>query len=331
MVDRLPPDEQLTSMRTPLLLPVVLLLACAGPITTAPAPLWAAPPSPGRTAFFTAFRSGAYENLPAIITTLTTEHLARDRTSTAVLGFAHAWRLAESSRTGSDPTVIESASVAHRMFQTAHASFPDDPRLLGFQGSMMMAEGSIHDDPELSKNGYFATSTSAAEWPQWGLFTLAYSLTGQAPDSGLGRQALDSLWQNLETCAPGQAIDRTSTELLTFIAAASQSPNPLIARACGDQPVVPFNFEGFFVVLGDLLARKGDVAQARRMYQTALSTDASQAWPYRAAVERRRDQVAQLAARWGTLPARGSGALGIDDVPLFQGPANCTICHQGLP
>jgi hypothetical protein len=316
-------------MRTPLFLPLVLLLACDSPISKAPAPLWAAAPSPGRTAFFAALRSGDHAGLPAIITTLTTEHLARDRTSTAVLGFAHAWRLAESSRTGDDPTVIESASVAHRMFQTAHASFPDDPRLLGFQGSMMMAEGSINDDAELSKNGYFATSSSAVEWPQWGLFTLAYSLSGQPPDSSLGRQALDSLWQNLETCSAGQVIDRTSTELLTFVAAASQSPNPLIARACGDQPVTPFNFEGFFVVFGDLLARQGDVVQARRMYQTALSTDLSQRWPHRSAVERRLDQVALLRARWSTLPARGSGALAIDDVPLFQGPASCTICHQG--
>jgi hypothetical protein len=317
-------------MRTRLLL-LLLLAGCEGPLAKAPAPLWAAAPSAGRTAFFTAFKEGDYTALPAIISTLTTEHLAQDRTSTAVLGFAHAWRLAEASRTGDDPTVIESASVAHRMFQTAHASFPEDPRLLGFQGSMMMAEGSINDDAELSRDGYFATSSSAVQWPQWGLFTLAYSLSGKAPDSSLGRQALDSLWQNLELCAPGQAISRTSTELLTSIAAAAQSANPLIARACGDQPVVPFNFEGFFAVFGDLLARQGDVDQARRMYETALSTDASQRWPFRPAIERRRDQVGQLTARWTTLPARGAGALGIDDVPLFFGPANCTLCHQGAP
>jgi len=305
------------------------LSACDAPISKAPAALWSAEPTPGRTAFFDALRHGNYAGLDPIIRTLTLEHLDGDRVSTSVLGFAHAWRLAESSRTGDDPTVIESASVAHRMFQTAHASIPDDPRLLGFQGSMMMAEGSINDDAELSKNGYFATSSSSVQWPQWGLFTLAYSLSGQPPTSDLGKQALSSMWQNLDTCSPGRSIQRTGTELFTWLSDAALAGPPLIARACADQPVAPSNFEGFFAVFGDLLARSGDVTQARRMYETALSTDASAQWPYRAAIERRRDQVADLPQRWKNLPKRGAGALAIDDVPMFQGPANCTICHQG--
>jgi hypothetical protein len=80
-------------MRTRLLL-LALMAGCDGPISQAPAPLWAAPLSAGRTAFFAALQAGDYAGLPSVITSLTSEHLAGDRTSTAVLGFAHAWRLA---------------------------------------------------------------------------------------------------------------------------------------------------------------------------------------------------------------------------------------------
>lgn len=311
-------------------LTVFLLVGCAAPITTAPAALWSAPASEGRTRFFTAFRAGDYAGLPPILSRLTVEHLAGDRVSTGVLGFAHAWRLAESSRTGDDPTVVDSASVARRLFETAHQAFPGDPRLLGFQGSMTMAEGSIHGDAALSRDGYFLTSASSVEWPQWGLFTLAYSLSTQPPGSGLEREALEALWRNLETCAEGRAFSRTSTDSLAWFSATDQSSNPLVARACGNQPVAPFNTEGFFAVFGDLLARRGDVAQATRMYDSALGTEASRTWPYRAAIERRRAQVGELAARWAVEPTRG-GARSIDAVTLFSGPANCTLCHQGPP
>lgn len=81
-------------------------------------------------------------------------------------------------------------------------------------------------------------------------------------------------------------------------------------------------------MFGDLLAREGDLTQARRMYETALSTEASLSWPYRAATERRRDDVAGLQTRWAVAPERGA-ALSIDDVPMFSGPANCSLCHQG--
>lgn len=145
-------------------------------------------PSEARARFFSALKQGSYDALPGIIRGLDSEHLAGDHASTAVLGFAHL-ASGESSRTGSDPTVIESASVAHRMFQPAHQRAPNDPRLLGFQGSMMMAEGSINDDGETSKQGYFLTQPSSVEWPQWGLFTLAYSLSGQA---------LEALWKALD-------------------------------------------------------------------------------------------------------------------------------------
>ena len=310
-----------------LVLALFVFIGCNEPITEVPAPLWSAAPSDGRTRYFSAFRSGDYASLAPIISTLTAEHLDGDRVSTAVLGFAHAWRLAESSRTGGDPTVIESASVAHRMFEGAYGATSNDPRLLGFQGSMMMSEGSINANPELSREGYFLARTSAAKWPQWGLFTLAYSLSGQPPESALGVEAIDSMWRNLEVCAEGRSVNRTETGLLTWFAEASKSPNPLVARACGNQAVAPFNTEGFFAVFGDLLARKGDVTQATRMYATALSTEASAKWPYRSAIERRRDQVVDLKERWAEEPRRGLSQQ-IDEVTLFKGPANCTLCHQ---
>jgi hypothetical protein len=314
----------------PCLVLLTLLLGCEGPIGSAPAALWAASPSDGRTRFFAAFAVGDHAGLPPIISTLSAEHLAGDRVSTAVLGFAHAWWLAESSRVGNDPTVIGSASVAQRFLDTAHEAFPDDPRLLGFQGSMMMAEGSINADAARSRDGYLLAKSSSVQWPQWGLFTLAYSLSTQPPTSDLGREALDAMWRNLEVCAEGRAFSRTSTESLAWFERTAQSANPLVARACGDQSVAPFNLEGFFAVFGDLLARAGDVTQATRMYDTALSTETSTRWPYRTAIERRRAEVNELAARWAVEPPRG-GPRSIDQVTLFSGPANCTLCHQRSP
>lgn len=300
---------------------------CEPPIRTAPAALWSASPSDGRTRFFAALKTGNHAGLPPIVSALSAEHLEGDRVSTAVLGFAHAWSLAESSRVGNDPTVIESASVAQRFFDTAYQAFPADPRLLGFQGSMMMAEGSIHGDEARSRDGYFLAQSSSVQWPQWGLFTFAYSLSTQPPNSARGREAIEALWKNLESCAEGRAFSRTSTDSLAWFSETSRSSNPLVSRACGNQPVAPYNTEGFFAVFGDLLARAGNTEQAARMYETALATEASVSWPFRAAIERRRAQVGALAERWSTEPKRG-GLRNIDDVTLFNGPANCSVCHQ---
>ena len=73
------------------------LMACT-PMAEPPPLLSAAPSTPGRDAFYAGLKAGDYSSLEDTIEGLTREMLEGDDISTATLGFAHAWRLAEASR-----------------------------------------------------------------------------------------------------------------------------------------------------------------------------------------------------------------------------------------
>ena len=77
---------------------------------------------------------------------LTREYLDGDSKSTATLGFAHAWRLAESGRVEDGPArVIESADLAVRYFYESSQEFPTDPRLKRFWGVLSKHKGRFMD------------------------------------------------------------------------------------------------------------------------------------------------------------------------------------------
>lgn len=306
------------------LVPAVWAAGCA--LSTPPPLLSAEPTSPGREAYFAALAAADYDALEPAIELLTREYLDGDDRSTAVLGFAHAWRLAESPRL-EDPEarVIESADLAVRAFTEASEALPDDPRLVGFLGSFKQAQGSIHDRPELETEGWFDQKAAARAWPEWGRFTQAYGLVSKAPSHKRFDDGIDLLWANLDACVDDK-VDRDAFDYRPLFDQVQSDDDPLNQRACGNTAVVPYNAQGFFVVFGDLLAKAGDTRAARGLYETALDLPGSETWPYAWLAQDRLESLSSLPDRFRQNPERGS-TVDARDATVFSGPFSCTVCH----
>ena len=312
----------------------VLLAPALGAFLTAcqsepPPRLIDAEPSDGRDAFFEALDTGDYQQLDDIITTLTREHNDGDDHSTAVLAFAHAWRMSESPRDPGNPRVVEHADSAVRYFEEAIERFPEDPRLLGFLGGFRQAVGTIHDEPNLRRKGWFEIAKSARQWPEWGLFTRAYVATQMDPSERRYKKALKFYWKNLDKCIEDK-VDRDDFDFKAWHEASMADDDPWNWRACHNTDVAPHNVEGFFMAFGDMLAKGGDERNARIMYQAALEVPEADEWPYRHIAEARLENLAELEG-WFNEEIDRSEEIDSNRVTMIQGAYGCTGCHQGQP
>jgi len=305
-----------------------LVCACT-PISDAP-PLLSQAEGRGRDAFFDVMSTGDYDRLDDAIETLTQEYLDGDPLSTATLGFAHAYRLSEAGRVDDAPArVIESADLAVRYFSEAHELLPGDPRIEGFAGAFKMAAGSIHGDQPLQKEGWFDAKRAATSWPQWGLFTRAYVLTGLDSSSNRFQKSIDFYYENVDVCA-GEKLDRDAFDYRPYMPAVQSHSDPLIRRACGNTDVAPFNTEGFFLAFGDTLAKSGDLSAAKNMYEHGLDVPNDQGWVYESLALKRLADLDQLPT-WFNEAIDPEQDADLARTTAFEGPYNCSICHQLTP
>jgi hypothetical protein len=90
-------------------------------------------------------------------------------------------------------------------------------------------------------------------------------------------------------------------------------------RVCWNSTIAPYNFEGFFMNMGDMLVKAGDPGTARKVYANAKLSPTYASWPYRAVLEQRltdaETNVAGFRAGTGT-PMMGRSAY------------SCMACHQ---
>jgi len=305
-----------------LLLVALVLVGCRDPD---PPALLHASPSPARDAYFAAAADGDYDALDDVIAALTQEHDGGDAESTAVLGFAHAWKLSERARAEQPPDITEHAALAVASFDGAFEAL-DDPRLLGFRGSFRQAVGDITDDADLQQDGWFDQEAATRRWPEWGKFTQAYGLITKEPSETLYGTGTRLLWEAVDACLETRVSRATfdfSEHLDEFLA----DDDPWNRRGCGNTTVAPHNTEGFFTVFGDHFARAGNTAQAERMYEAALAVPSADDWPYRFVALERLDRLIDLPDRFAELPSRGAAAR-VQDTVVFSGPASCSICHR---
>lgn len=304
---------------------LMFVMGCA-PLSEPPPLLSEAASTAGRDAFFTAFQSADYDALDNAIELLTREYLDGDDVSTATLGFAHAWKLAESGRVEEGPArVIESADLAVRYFTESSEALPDDPRLKGFLGSFKQAQGSIHNRPDLQTEGWFDQKKAVRDWPEWGLFTQAYGLITKEPDEKRYQQGIDLLWENIDKCVDSK-VDREKFDYLADFDVVQQDDDLRNLRACGNTDVAPYNTQGFFLVFGDFFAKAGDLEQASVMYGTAIDLPGSETWPHLDLAEQRIVDLEQLPDWFAEVPERGT-QVDATQTTIFSGPHNCAVCH----
>lgn len=124
-----------------------------------------------------------------------------DAVTAAHVGFLHIWRLSESGRVSPpSPTITDDAVLARKYFQESLALHPSDARIQGILGSALLAEGSIHGDEKLQRQGYFTLMDAVTAYPEFNLFTAGYAMSGLPFASARYKEALDYQWRTLDEC-----------------------------------------------------------------------------------------------------------------------------------
>jgi hypothetical protein len=282
-----------------------------------------------QTFFHESLAAGRYDDLSEATRLLTAAYLQnpRDPSVSFLLGMAHLWRVSERFREPKqDPTITDHLILADKYLSEARRLNPKDLRVPGFEGSVKMALGSIHQDEALKRQGYFILKDGMKAYPEFNFFTMSFVLSNVPRDNPRFADAIDYAWKNVEVCV-GHKVRRTAADVARLAEdfRKSLSPSAAIAggsadRACRNPPTAPHNMEGFLLHMGDLLIKKGDVLTGKEIYKLAKTAPTYSSWPYDQVLDKRIAEAEERAAAFakGTKP---------QPEMMFQSPYACVACH----
>lgn len=265
-----------------------------------------------RTAFWDAFNAERYEAIPSLIRQLTAAVLEnpRDPETVLLLAHTHLWKVAERARIeGRDPTLTDHLVLAEHYFEEAYRLRPEDHRILGWLGSVRVSLGAVRQDPAIAAEGARLLQEGIRKYPQFNLFTAAFTSAGLPTDEPRFRDALARLWRNVDACS---GIQSHAAPAETYETARRVDPS------CANTTKAPHNFEGFALNLGDMLVKAGEPSEAVSAYARARLAPSYAYWPYRELLEERIKNVDAVAqrVREGRPP------------PMMFGSAyTCAACH----
>jgi hypothetical protein len=281
----------------------------------------------GDSLFWRTFRAGAYEQAPRVMRVLKAAYLQNptDHRTAALVGYLHAWQLAERSRLDTVlPEITDHAALARRYFDQAIAHSPRaDARLLGFNAVFRITEGGIHRDDALSADGLARGRQAIAAWPEFNWFTVGYVLSARPDTSPLFREGLELQWKTMAACSR-TVIDRENPRPELAVAAESTETDARRRRACWNTVIAPYNVEGFFLNMGDMLVKAGQWRTAQKIYAHAKAIRSYSAWPFRDVLESRIENAERNVAAF-----RGGGSARTppSDI-MLRSPFACVACHQ---
>jgi hypothetical protein len=271
--------------------------------------------------FWQTFHQGDYEQIPQALEVLTAAYLEtpNDAITAAHIAWLHNWRIAERARLDSVPaTITDDTILTRRYFQEAVKLDPSEARYLGFLAGHTLAEGTLHQDEKLTREGYFLMLDAIKAWPEFNLFTGGYVMSRLPADSPQFREGLEWQWRNLDECIGGK-LDRANPDYAPYMALETREGRK---RVCWNSWIAPHNLEGFFLNMGDMLVKSGDWQTAQKIYANAKLPKAYASWKYQAVLDDRIKQaqanVALFKAPNGTPEAR----------IMINSEFACMACHQ---
>jgi hypothetical protein len=268
------------------------------------------------TYFWDNFHQGNYDSIPKILDKLMTSYSKNnnDYKIAAHIGFTHAWALAESNRIENvSPRITDHSTLAVKYFKEAFELHPEKEwRYYGFMISMYMAEGGIHADMQDMTEGYFKMKKAVRKYPEFNLFTAAYTLA-MSPREKDRKAAIEMLWENLDKCV-GEKVSRKNLDYRKYL---SQKKLEGKKRTCWNTWITPHNMEGFLMILGDLLIKKGDFDTALMVYENTKYFQEYEHWDYKYHLETRIEATKEAIA----LKKQYA------DIKLMKFD-RCMVCHQ---
>lgn len=267
--------------------------------------------------FWDTLHSGQYQNIPNVTELLTAAYLENpnDPKLAAHLGFIHIWKITERAREKPiAATITNEIILAHKYFSDAVQLDRSDARFLGFLGDSTLIEGKIFHDARESVRGYFILKDAIQKWPEFNYFTAGYPMSILDPHSDQFKDALRWQWKTLDLCA-GTKINRNNPDFTLFLNRETQTGPE---RACWNSWIAPHNFEGFFMNMGDMLVKTGDVQTAIVIYNNAKLSKTYSEWPYHEMLEKRIQEAQENVKRF-----QGENAA-----VMFNSGYGCMACHQ---
>lgn len=271
--------------------------------------------------FWTTLHGGKYDQISPALEAETAAYLQNpnDAVTAAHVGWLHIWRVSERRTLTSAPaTITDDVTLSRKYFAEAVALNPNEARYLGFLASATLGEGNIHHDEQETRRGYFMMLDAIKAWPEFNLFTAGYVMSGQPVGSERFKQALDWQWQNLDACV-GEKVDRKTAAYAKYM---NQETDTGDKRVCWNSQIAPHNFEGFFLNMGDMQVKAGDVETGRKLYNNAKLSSTYSHWKFRQILEDRiRDASDNVAAF--NAPQEGQGKS-----IMVASSFSCLACHQ---
>ncbi|WP_419421273.1 hypothetical protein ACNVED_15500 (plasmid) [Legionella sp. D16C41] len=268
--------------------------------------------------FWKTLHQGNYKNIDASIRLLMIAYLKNpyDPKLAAHLGFMHLWKITERS-VKPNPRMPDEIILARKYFEDAVMLAPNNAIYLGFLGDAQLVEGKIFADKREQVKGYYQLKRAISSWPQFNYFTAGYPMSTLSSHSTLFKETLEWQWNTLDLCA-GQKVNRQNPDFSPFM---SKEIKTGPYRACWNSWIAPFNFEGFFLNMGDMLVKAGQWQTAIRIYQNAKLTNNYKSWPYRKFLEERIVN-AQVNTKVFQKDNYGKQAI------LFNSGYGCQVCHK---
>lgn len=271
--------------------------------------------------FWETLHSGHYNDIPKSEYQLMAAFLQNpnDPSLAAHLGFLHIWSITERQRLKDiPPTIVNHIVLSKFYFSNAVELDENDARYLGFYGDATLVEGKIFHNEREQVAGYFTLKRAIQQWPEFNYFTAGYVMSVLPPDSKEYKEGLEWQWKTLDLCAD-KKIDRQHPDFSPYM---KQITHTGPKRACWNSWIVPYNFEGFFMNMGDMLVKTGDWKTALIIYQNAKLDGSYSSWPYRGMLQARINNAKNNVANFQ------KDYISQDKTIMFNSGYGCVVCHQ---
>ena len=272
-------------------------------------------------AFWNVLHKGHYNEIENVDYLLTAAFLENphDPKLAAHIAFLHLWKIAERQRQPiQDPRITNEVYLAHSYFTSALKLDPYNPIYHGFFGDTQLIRAQILKDKREEVRGYFQLKKAITLWPEFNYFTAGYPMSSLPADSKHFKEGLNWQWATLDACA-GKHINRKNPNYRDIMPQETQKGRK---RACWNSWIAPYNFEGFFMNMGDMLIKSGDVATGILIYENAKLAKNYYSWPYKAILEEKIKHAHANVKHFqkpSTTPDRSI---------MFNSSYACMACHQ---
>jgi hypothetical protein len=271
--------------------------------------------------FWQTFHNGEYDKIQNALDVLTATYVQtpNDAVTAAHIAWLHNWRISERYRLSSVPaTITDDMMLSRRYFQEAVNLNPTEARYLGFLAANTLAEGNLHKDEKLTREGYFMLLDSIKAWPEFNLFTGGYVMSRLPADSPQFRDGLEWQWRTLDECIEGK-IDRANPDYSQYMSKETREGRK---RPCWNSWIAPHNFEGFFLNMGDMLVKAGDWQTAQKIYANAKLAKEYPTWKYQNVLDDRIKQSQSNVALFNAPTETPKARI------MINSEFSCTGCHQ---